>query len=424
MNLFEEAKLYLPGGVNSPVRGFGSVGREPLFVHHAKGPYVYDREGNRYIDYICSWGPMILGHGREDLLEKAKEYLEEGITFGLPTEAEVDMARFFTKAVGCEMVRMVNSGTEATMSAIRLARGYTGRDKLIKFEGCYHGHSDGLLVKSGSGTLTYNAPTSAGVPEEIIAHTLVAQYNSIDSVKALLDQYPDQVACVIIEPVAGNMGVVPAQKEFMQALRKLTREKGVLLLFDEVITGFRCRYGSVAKDFDIEPDLYCFGKIIGGGLPVGAFAGSRQIMNRLSPVGDVYQAGTLSGNPLAMKMGLDVLRLLEQDQDIYRRLEKKAAMLEEGFNDNIRAAGIPALVTRYRSMLSLFFGEFEQILSYEDVKKADTEAFKRYFQYMFDRQILLAPAQFEAIFLSDAHSDAILNYTIEQNKKALQRLKG
>ena len=423
MTFFDTAKEYLPGGVNSPVRAFGSVDREPLFVQSAKGPYIYDRNGSQYIDYIGSWGPMILGHGREDLIELAKGYLEEGITFGLPTEVEVEMAKYFTKAVGCEMVRMVNSGTEATMSAIRLARGYTGRDKIIKFEGCYHGHSDGLLVKSGSGTLTYNAPTSAGVPKEIIQNTLVARYNDIENIKELISQNPDSIACIIIEPIAGNMGVVPAKKDFMQELRKITQENGILLIFDEVITGFRCRFGSVAADFEIKPDLYCFGKIIGGGLPVGAFAGSREIMNHLSPVGDVYQAGTLSGNPLAMKMGLDVLAILENDPSIYSRMEKRAQTLEEGFKDNIKAAGIDAMVTRHRSMLCLFFGQFDKIESYDDVAHADTQMFTKYFQYMFDHQILLAPAQFEAIFLSDAHNDSIIEYTIEQNKKALLSIK-
>lgn len=423
MTLFEKAKQYLPGGVNSPVRAFGSVEREPLFITRAKGPYVFDKEGGKYIDFIGSWGPMILGHGREDLIANAKKYLEDGISYGLPTEVEVEMAQYFTQAVGTEMVRMVNSGTEATMSAIRLAKGYTGRDKIVKFEGCYHGHSDGLLVKSGSGTLTYNAPTSAGVPKEIIQNTLVARYNDIESIKALIEENPDSIACIIIEPIAGNMGVVPAKIEFMQELRKLTKENGILLIFDEVITGFRCRFGSVAPDFGIEPDLYCFGKIIGGGLPVGAFAGPREIMNHLSPVGDVYQAGTLSGNPLAMKMGLDVLSILENDPSIYTRMENRAKLLEEGFNDNIKAAGIEAKVTRHRSMLCLFFGSFEKIESYDDVAHADTKMYTRYFQYMLDHQILLAPAQFEALFLSDAHNDAIIEYTIEQNKKALLAIK-
>lgn len=423
MTFFDTAKHFLPGGVNSPVRAFGSVDRDPLFISRAKGPYIYDREGRQYIDYIGSWGPMILGHGREDLIENAKRYIEDGITYGLPTEVEVEMAQYFTKAIGTEMVRMVNSGTEATMSAIRLARGYTGRDKIIKFEGCYHGHSDGLLVKSGSGTLTYNAPTSAGVPKEIIQNTLVARYNDIESVKEIIDQNPDSIACVIIEPIAGNMGVVPAKVSFMQELRKLTEEKGILLIFDEVITGFRCRFGSIAPDFNIKPDLYCFGKIIGGGLPVGAFAGPREIMNHLSPVGDVYQAGTLSGNPLAMKMGLDVLSILENDSSIYARMETRAKTLEEGFNDNIKATGVEAQVTRHRSMLCLFFGQFQKIESYEDVAQADTKAFTKYFQYMLDHQILLAPAQFEAIFLSDAHNDSIIEYTIEQNKKALLSLR-
>lgn len=422
MTLYERAKRVIPGGVNSPVRAFGSVHMDPLFFTEGKGATVRDTEGREYIDYITSWGPLILGYTPEKLIEKAKGYLEEGVTFGLPTEVEVEMAELFTEATGTDMVRMVNSGTEATMSAIRLARGYTGRNKIIKFEGCYHGHSDSLLVKSGSGTLTYNAPTSLGVPEETIKHTIVCEYNNIDDVKAQIEKYGDDIACVIIEPIAGNMGVVVPTREFITELRKVTKEHGILLIFDEVITGFRTRFGSVSVDFDVDPDLFCFGKIIGGGLPVGAFAGRREIMEYLSPIGDVYQAGTLSGNPLAMKMGRDVLLTLKENPEIYDRLEHMAKMLEDGFNENLKKTGIPGKVNRYKSMLSLFFGEFDEIRSYEDVKAADTERYAKYFQGMLKEGFLFAPAQFEAIFLSDAHTEEIIQRTLEANLKVLKTL--
>lgn len=423
MNLVEKARSLMPGGVNSPVRAFKSVGMDPIFIDSAKGVILKDVNGKEYIDYISSWGPMILGHGREDLVAKAQEYLSEGITFGLPSKVEVEMAEFLTEAVGTEMIRMVNSGTEATMSALRLARGYTGRNKFIKFEGNYHGHSDALLVKSGSGALTFKVSTSAGVPPEVVADTLVCRYNDIDSVREAIENHPGEIAAVIIEPIAGNMGVVPAEKAFIQELRKLTEEAGILLIFDEVITGFRCRFGSVKADFGIEPDLYCFGKIIGGGLPVGAFAGSREIMSYLSPTGNVYQAGTLSGNPLAMKMGLDVLRVLQENPEIYTSLEAKAKRLQEGFEENIAATGVAAKVVRYRSMLSLFFGHFPgDIRSYDDVKNADTEQYAKYFRAMFEQGFIFGPAQFEGIFISEAHSDEIIEKTIQANRKALEAL--
>ncbi|MDO5027915.1 MAG: glutamate-1-semialdehyde 2,1-aminomutase [Bacillota bacterium] len=424
MKLYHRAIEVMPGGVNSPVRAFGSVGMEPVFFNYAKGPYVFDVDGKEYVDFVCSWGPMILGHGREDLIDKAKAYLDQGLTFGLPTEVEVEMAEYLTKATNTDMVRMVNSGTEATMSAIRLARGYTGRNKLIKFEGCYHGHSDALLVKSGSGTLTYKAPTSLGVPEEVIKDTIVCQYNKIEDVKEQIAANKDQIACVIIEPIAGNMGVVVPDQDFIQELRKVTEEAGIVLIFDEVITGFRTSFGSIAKDFGIEADLYCFGKIIGGGLPVGAFAGKREIMEKLSPTGGVYQAGTLSGNPLAMKMGLDVLHYLEDHQEIYDKLDKLASKLEAGFNKNLEISGVKGKVSRYKSMLSLFFGDFDQIKSYEDVKNADTETYKLYFKKMLERGYIVAPAQFEAIFLSDAHTEAMIDKFLADNLQVLKEIAG
>lgn len=422
MNLFERAKKVIPGGVNSPVRAFQSVGMDPIFFTEAKGNQLTDVNGKTYYDFITSWGPMILGHGRDDFMTKAKTYLEEGITFGLPTAVEVEMAEVFTQATGTDMVRMVNSGTEATMSAIRLARGYTGRDKLIKFEGCYHGHSDALLVKSGSGTLTYQAPTSLGVPQDFIRHTLVAEYNNIDSVKALIKDQGQDIACVIMEPVAGNMGVVVPKPEFIQELRQITEEAGILLIFDEVITGFRTSYGSIAKDFGITPDLYTFGKIIGGGLPVGALAGKKEIMECLSPLGGVYQAGTLSGNPLAMKMGLDVLRELKDHPEYYDTMETYAKRLEEGFSQNLKEVGIQGKVTRYKSMLCLFFGEFDEITSYRDVAKADIQSYQRYFKGMLEEGFLFGPAQFEAIFLSMAHTPELIEEVIRANRRVLESM--
>lgn len=422
MNLYERAKKVIPGGVNSPVRAFGSVHLDPIFFTRAQGCKLYDTEGKEYIDYIGSWGPMILGHERKDLMEKAKTYLDEVITLGLPSAVEVDMAEAFTKATGTEMVRMVNSGTEATMSAIRLARGYTGRDKIIKFEGCYHGHSDGLLVKSGSGTLTYNAPTSLGVPQDVIKDTLVCRYNDLEDVKAAFKENPGEIACIIIEPIAGNMGVVVPDQDFLQGLRDLCDQEKSLLIFDEVITGFRTRFGSVGAHFGIKADLYTYGKIIGGGLPVGAFAGPREIMNYLSPVGGVYQAGTLSGNPLAMKMGLDTLHELESHPEIYDKLDKFAQELDEGFTKNLKEVGLPGKVTRFHSMLSLFFGDFDEIKCFDDVQAADTEMYAAYFKGMLEEGYILAPAQFEAIFLSNAHTEEIIQETIAANRRVLEKI--
>lgn len=423
MNLIERAKQRIPGGVNSPVRAFGSVDMDPVFIQSGRGAYVYDESGNEYLDFIGSWGPMILGHGKEELIQNAQEYLQEGLTFGLPTAIEVEMAELVTEATRTDMVRMVNSGTEAAMSAIRLARGFTGREKIIKFEGCYHGHSDSLLVKSGSGTLTFRKPTSSGVPYDTIKHTIVCEYNNIESVKEAVRQFPDDIACVILEPIAGNMGVVPSELAFIQELRALTEKEGIVLIFDEVITGFRTVYGSISSLFGVQADLYCFGKIIGGGLPVGAFAGKREIMEHLSPVGGVYQAGTLSGNPLAMKMGRDTLHILRDNPAIYDKLAEYGAMLEEGFTSNLKETNTPGAVTRFRSMVCLFFGEFDTIRSFEDVKHADTDTHARYFKEMIGMGIILAPAQFEAIFLSDAHTKENIEYLIASSKKAMLAIK-
>ncbi|MDO5724829.1 MAG: glutamate-1-semialdehyde 2,1-aminomutase [Tissierellia bacterium] len=421
MNLYEQAKKVIPGGVNSPVRAFKSVEMDPIFITRGDGPYVYDTEGKKYIDFVNSWGPLILGHNPKETRKNIHNYIEEGITFGLPTKIEVEMAQLFTESTNTDMVRMVNSGTEATMSAIRLARAYTSKNKIIKFEGCYHGHSDALLVKSGSGTLTFNSPTSLGVPLDVIKDTIVCEYNSIDSVKLAIDKF-DDISCVIIEPIAGNMGVVVPDKSFIKELRELTAKNNIILIFDEVITGFRTSFGSIAKDFDIEADLYCFGKIIGGGLPVGAFAGKREIMELLSPVGNVYQAGTLSGNPLAMKMGRDVILKLKESPEIYEDIEKLAVRLEKGFLKNIEITKTDAKISRYKSMMSLFFGKFDQIKSYEDVKNADTHMYANYFKGMLEEGFIFAPAQFEAIFLSHAHNEDIIDKAIEANLRVLKNL--
>nr|WP_312577090.1 glutamate-1-semialdehyde 2,1-aminomutase [Sedimentibacter sp.] len=420
--LFEKAVKVIPGGVNSPVRAFGSVNMTPIFIRNAKGSYIYDVDGKKYIDYISSWGPMIFGHCDDELNKVAINALEKGISYGVPSEVEVEMAEIITEAYeGCEMVRMVNSGTEATMSAIRVARGYTGKDKIIKFEGCYHGHSDCLLVKSGSGTLTFNVPTSPGVPVDTVKHTLVCEYNNIDSVKETIEKNKGEIACIIIEPVPGNMGVVAPNIEFMQELRKITEENNIVLIYDEVITGFRLSYGGAAELFGIVPDMVCFGKIIGGGLPVGAYGGKKEIMSMVSPVGKVYQAGTLSGNPLAMSMGIAVLNRLKNNKNLYMELENKAEKLEEGFKSNIESSGVKAVVSRYKSMLSLFFTD-RNINGYSDVMTSDTEKYAKYFQSMLKSEILLPPAQYEVMFMNATLSDKDIEYTIKANLKALMEL--
>ncbi|MCD3351974.1 glutamate-1-semialdehyde 2,1-aminomutase [Clostridium botulinum D/C] len=421
--IFKEAIKYIPGGVNSPVRAFGSVGLNPIFIDRAKGSKIYDVDGNEYIDYICSWGPLILGHSNEALFEGIEETLRRGTSYGVPTKIEVEMAKLITEAYpSVDMVRMVNSGTEATMSALRVARGYTGRNKILKFEGCYHGHSDALLVKSGSGTITFGVPTSPGVPEGTVKDTLVCRYNDIEAVRKIFEEQGNEIAAVIVEPVSGNMGVVPGKKEFLQFLRKVTKEYKSVLIFDEVITGFRLAYGGAQEVYGIQADMTCFGKIIGAGLPVGAYGGKRKIMECVSPVGPVYQAGTLSGNPLAMHMGYKNLSILKENKDIYDKLEEKAIKLEKGFKENIKSLGIKATVVRFKAMLCLFFAE-GSLDNFEDVTKCDTEMYAKYFGEMLKRGILIAPAQFEALFLSTAHSDEDIEYTIKANYEALKELK-
>lgn len=421
-NLFIEAEKVIPGGVNSPVRAFKSVEMPPIFIEYGKGSKIVDVDGNEYTDYICSWGPLILGHASPVYFKGIHEALEKGTSYGAPTAIEVEMAQLIAKAYpSMEMVRMVSSGTEATMSALRLARGYTKRNKIIKFEGCYHGHGDSLLVKSGSGTLTFGVPTSSGVTPGTAQDTLVASYNDIDSVKALFLENPKEIAGVIVEPVAGNMGVVPPDPEFMKALRELTENEGALLIFDEVITGFRLAYGGAQEAFGITPDITTLGKIIGGGLPVGAYGGRREIMEVVAPLGGVYQAGTLSGNPIAMKMGLNTLRYLRDNPSVYTELEEKAKVLEEGFKENIKTTGIKAQMVRVKGMTCLFFTDRE-ISSYEAVMTADTKAYTRYFKAMLDAGNLFPPAQFEGIFLSTAHSLSDLEKTIKDNYKALKAM--
>ncbi len=417
--LFEKAQAVIPGGVNSPVRAFASVNRTPIFVESAHGCKLKDVDGNVYTDFVCSWGPLILGHSPEGFADGIEAVFKKGTSYGIPTAVEVEMAEMIVEAYpGIDKVRMVNSGTEATMSAIRLARGFTGKDKLIKFEGCYHGHSDALLVKSGSGTLTYGVPTSPGVPSETVQHTVVGRYNDIAYTEELFERNKGEIACVIVEPMAGNMGVVPADADFLKALRALCDTHGALLIFDEVITGFRLAYGGAASVYGVKPDIVCFGKIIGGGLPVGAYAGSDVVMSKVSPLGPVYQAGTLSGNPLAMYMGLKTLSYLKDHPEVYDELEAKSAYLEAAFKPFIEANALNVTFVRFKGIPCLFFakGPFK---NYDDVKRCDTEAYAAFFGAMLDRGFLLPPAQFEGLFLSTAHTQADLDAFIENAKEVL-----
>lgn len=418
--IYEEAVKYIPGGVNSPVRAFKSVGIDPIFIEQANGCRITDVDGNEYIDYICSWGPLILGHSNACITEGIAQAIARGTSYGVPTEIEVEMAKLIVEAYqGISKVRMVNSGTEATMSALRVARGYTGRNKILKFEGCYHGHSDALLVKSGSGTITYGVPTSPGVPEDVVKDTLVARYNDIEGLRKVFAENPDTIAAVIVEPIGGNMGVVPAEKAFLEALRKLTQEHGTVLIFDEVITGFRIAYGSARAYFDIEPDMVCFGKIIGGGLPVGAYAGKEEIMNMVSPVGPVYQAGTLSGNPLAMYIGKKQLEYLRDHQEIYTELEEKAKYLEAGIKKNLAELGLKYTVNRAGSLVCLFFTE-SKVTNFEEAMTCNIEIFNAYFKALLDQGILIGPAQYEALFLSTAHTKEDLDKTLQAMYNALK----
>ncbi len=410
--LFEQAKRFIPGGVNSPVRAGRSVGMDPLFINRAEGCYLWDEEARKYIDYVCSWGPMILGHSHPEILKAISEKLPLGTSFGAPTAIEVEMAEKIIEMVpSIEMVRMVNSGTEAAMSAARLARGYTGRKIIIKFEGCYHGHADSLLVEAGSGVATLAIPGSPGVPAEIAGLTISLPFNSLSSVAEAFEKYRKDIAAVIIEPVAANMGVILPGQDFLTGLRRITKENSSLLIFDEVITGFRLGPGGAQGYYNIKPDITCLGKIIGGGLPVGAYGGTREIMQNIAPEGNIYQAGTLSGNPIAMAAGLATLKLLD-DNSIYKRLEKRGERLFTGLKDAARDAGIDIVINHIGSLGSFFFTK-EQVTDFRSVKKSDSARFRIFYRQMRERGVYLAPSPFEAMFLSIAHDNNVIDRTIE-----------
>lgn len=420
---FKEACDVLPGGVNSPVRAFKSVGLDPVFVKEAQGAILTDEDNNTYIDYIGSWGPMILGHNHPILNKALEEQMKKGVSFGLPTSLEVKLAKQMIDAYeGLEMVRMVNSGTEATMSAIRVARGYTGKDKVIKFEGCYHGHNDGLLVKSGSGTLTFGAPTSPGVPADIVKNTLVCTYNDIDSVKATIEANKNEIAAIILEPIAANMGVVVAEKAFLQELRDICTKENIVLIFDEVISGFRVMYGGAQAYYNITPDMACFGKIIGGGLPVGAYGGKKEIMQMVSPCGPVYQAGTLSGNPLAMNLGSTLLAHLKENENVYTYIDTLAEKLEKGMQKVLDTYELPYTLVRCNSLITLFFTNKKPV-TFDDVTTCDTELYSKYFKGMLERGIMLAPSQYEAMFISAAHTEAMIEKTCIAFEEVMKELK-
>ena len=410
--LFEQAVKVLPGGVNSPVRAYRAVGMAPRFITRADGPFIWDEDGRKYIDYVCSWGPMILGHNHPVIREAVEKAVKDGLSFGAPTRREVEIAQLMIDLVpNIEMVRMVNSGTEAVMSAVRLARGATGRDKIIKFEGCYHGHSDCLLVNAGSSALAGGHPSSAGVPEDIVKHTLTAQFNDLASVEALLDAYPGQIACIIVEPVAANMGVVNPAPGFLEGLRALCDKSGALLIFDEVITGFRLALGGAQEYFGVKADLVTFGKIIGGGMPVGAYCGSRALMEQVAPCGPVYQAGTLSGNPVAMAAGLAQLNYLKDHPEVYTDIAAKGEKLAAGLRATIAKTGAPVVVNQIGSLLAPFFTP-TAVSTFVDAKGSDVGKYAQYFQGMLERGVALAPAQFEAMFVSAAHGEEELQATL------------
>ncbi|MCE2596485.1 glutamate-1-semialdehyde 2,1-aminomutase [Motilimonas cestriensis] len=410
--LFEQAKTVIPGGVNSPVRAFNGVGGSPLFIDKANGAYIYDVDGKDYIDYVGSWGPMVLGHNDDRIKQAVLAAVENGLSFGAPTAIEVEMAEKVRQLVpSMEQVRMVSSGTEATMSAIRLARGYTGRDKIVKFEGCYHGHADSLLVKAGSGALTLGQPSSPGIPADFAKHTLTASFNDLASVEALFDQYGDEIACIIVEPVAGNMNCIPPNADFLSGLRTICDKTGALLIIDEVMTGFRVALGGAQAHYNVVPDLTTLGKVIGGGMPVGAFGGKKAVMDYIAPTGPVYQAGTLSGNPVAMSAGLAALNAL-CEPGVYQRLSEKTEYLAKGLKQAADEAGIPLAINYVGGMFGFFFTAEEKITRYEQVTQCDIERFKKFYHLMLEQGVYLAPSAYEAGFLSLAHSQKDLDKTI------------
>ncbi|MGQ3481208.1 glutamate-1-semialdehyde 2,1-aminomutase [Paenibacillus sp. TY11] len=417
---FGEAKQYIPGGVNSPVRAFKAVGITPVYIDRGEGSRVYDIDGQSYIDYVCSWGPLIMGHAHPEVVKALQTAVVKGTSFGAPTLAETEMAKLVCERVpSMDIVRMVNSGTEATMSAIRLARGFTSRSKILKFEGSYHGHADSLLIKAGSGVATLGLPDSPGVPEGVATHTITVPYNDLASVKLAFEKFGEEIAAIIVEPVAGNMGVVPPQPGFLEGLREVTRQYGSLLIFDEVMTGFRVGLHSAQGRFGVTPDLTCLGKVIGGGLPVGAYGGRRDILEQIAPSGPIYQAGTLSGNPLAMAAGYSTLKLLTPE--VYDRLEERAARLQAGFERNASELGIPVSINRVGSMVCPFFTE-EKVVNFDTAKTSNQDHFRRYFTEMVNEGVSVAPSQFEGMFVSGVHTVEDIDATIEANYRALKRL--
>lgn len=419
--LFNKANQLIPGGVNSPVRACRSVGADPLFIERAEGAMVYDADGNGYIDYVGSWGPMILGHRHSSVIRSVASALNRGTSFGAPTNLEIQLAQLVIDAVpSIEMVRMVNSGTEATMSAIRLARGFTGRDTIIKFDGCYHGHGDSLLVEAGSGVATLGIPGSPGIPKDVVAHTISLPYNDIDMVQQVMTERGNDIACIIVEPVAGNMGLVPPVDGFLSALRELTEKHGSLLIFDEVMTGFRVAYGGAQSLYHISPDITCLGKIIGGGLPVGAYGGKREILEHIAPQGAIYQAGTLSGNPLAMAAGIGMLTTLKTP-GFYKALDKKAGRLISGLKASIQSTGIAASANRVGSMMGLFFTD-RTVTNFDDAKTCDLERFSEFYKGMRQRGVYIAPSQFEVLFMSAAHENSQIDATIAAAKEVLSEI--
>ncbi|WP_026690548.1 glutamate-1-semialdehyde 2,1-aminomutase [Alteribacter aurantiacus] len=417
---FEQAKKVMPGGVNSPVRAFKSVNMDPVFMEKGKGSHIWDIDGNEYIDYVMSWGPLVLGHADDRVVASLKEVTEKGTSFGAPAEIETKLAELVIDRVpSIEIVRMVNSGTEATMSALRLARGYTGRNKIVKFEGCYHGHGDSLLIKAGSGVATLGLPDSPGVPESVAQNTLTVPYNDLESLKLAFDEFGDDIAGVILEPVAGNMGVVRPEEGYLEGVRKITEDHGSLLIFDEVMTGFRVGYNCAQGELGVTPDLTCLGKVIGGGLPVGAYGGKKEIMEQIAPAGPIYQAGTLSGNPLAMTAGFETLDQLTKAD--YEEFDRLGARLEEGIKKAAAKYEIPCAITRAGSMIGFFFNN-GPVKNYSDASSSDLDMFAKYFRYMLEEGVSIAPSQFEGMFLSTKHTDEDIDRTVEAVEKAFQRI--